>query len=58
MSLEMLIFACQRETFMGFCISLHLDRGDSFQDIRIKKKRYAHQVFGNVGNFKMHTQMA
>ncbi len=23
-----------------------------------KKKRYAHQVFGNVGNFQLHTQMA
>ena len=41
MSLETLIFTCQRETFTRFSLPLDLDRGNSFQNIRNKKKRYA-----------------
>ena len=38
---------------MTFFVNLQLVRGNSIQDIRKKKKRYAHQVFGNVGNFQI-----
>ena len=30
-----------------------MDRGNSFQDIRKKKKRYAYLVLENVGNFQI-----
>jgi hypothetical protein len=31
---------------------LHSDRGNSFQDIKEKKKRYVYLVGENVGNFQ------
>lgn len=37
MSLETLIFTCQRETFTRFSLPLYLDRGNSFQDNGIKR---------------------
>ena len=35
---------------------LYQDRGNSCQDIRKKKKRYAYLVIGNVGNFQLCTR--
>ncbi|KAA3691084.1 hypothetical protein F3F90_13130 [Bacteroides salyersiae] len=32
---------------------MYSDRNNSFQDIREKKKRYAHLVLENVGNFQI-----
>ena len=35
---------------------LYQARGNSCQDIRKKKKRYAYLVIGNVGNFQLCTR--
>ena len=37
MSLETLIFACQRRFFKVFVLLLYLDRGNSIQNIRNKE---------------------
>jgi hypothetical protein len=39
--------------YHGFFILLYSDWGNPFQDIREKKKRYAHLVLENVGNFQI-----
>lgn len=52
MSLETLIFTSQRRFFNVFVLPLYLDWGNSIQDIRNNKKRYAHHVSENVGNFR------
>jgi hypothetical protein len=54
------VFNCKTEKirdkgmpYHGFFILLYSDWGNPFQDIREKKKRYAHLVLENVGNFQI-----
>ena len=44
--------------YYDFFVNLQSVRGNSIQDIREKKKRYAYLVLENVGNFQLDARVA